>query len=226
MSVQEPPIGRVTRSKREAQVTYDRVSRWYDLVEGGWETRARRMGLRKLAARASETVLEIGFGPGHSLVELAQAVGPSGRIYGIDLSPQMRDLAQNRVERSGLGERVDLRCGDAVQLPLAANSCDGVFMSFVLELFDTPEIPRVLAECRRVLRVGGRICVVSLSMEGRPSRMRELYIWGHEHWPALLDCRPIYVTRALQAAGFQNADTTMISLWGLPVEIGCAFKRE
>ncbi len=226
MSVREPPVGRVTRSKREAQASYDRISRWYDLFEGSWETRARRMGLHKLAAHTGESVLEIGFGPGHSLVELAQAVGPSGRVYGLDLSPKMRTLAQSRIEQAGLGERVELKCGDAVRLPFAADLCDAVFVSFVLELFDTPEIPRVLSECRRVLRAGGRICVVSLSMEGRPSRMRQLYIRGHEHWPALLDCRPIFVARALKTASFQDADTTMLSLWGLPVEIVSAFKRE
>ncbi|MGE5141276.1 MAG: class I SAM-dependent methyltransferase, partial [Rudaea sp.] len=189
-----------------------------------WERRARELGLEKLAAGSGETVLEIGFGPGHSLVALARAVGSSGRIFGIDLSPKMSDLARHRVREAGLAQRVDFRSGDATQLPFAIGSCDAVFMSFVLELFDSPEIPQVLGECRRVLRAGGRICVVSLSMEGKPSRMRGLYIWGHERWPALLDCRPIFVGRALQAAGFQLGNNAMASLWGLPVEVALAVK--
>ncbi len=222
----EPTIRRVTRSKREAQASYDRISRWYDLLEGGWETRARELGLEKLAVGAGETALEIGFGPGHSLVTLAQAVGPSGHVNAIDLSPKMSELARRRVQEAGLADRVEFKSGDAAQLPFASASCDAVFMSFVLELFDTPEIPQVLGECRRVLRAGGRICVVSLSMEGKPSRWRDFYIWGHDRWPSLVDCRPIFVGRALQAAGFQLADKAAASIWGLPVEIVLAIKTQ
>ena len=48
-------------------------------------------------------------------------------------------------------------------MPFANDSMDGVFMSFTLELFDTPEIPQVLGECNRVLRPAGRLAVVGMS---------------------------------------------------------------
>jgi ubiquinone/menaquinone biosynthesis C-methylase UbiE len=218
MATGEPEIGRVTRSKAEAQATYDKISRWYDLLEGMWEKRAREAALQKLGVRAGERVLEIGFGPGHDLVALAQSVGETGKVYGIDLSPQMLSIAQSRVSDAGLTSRVDLRCGDAVRLPFDTDLFDAVFMSFALELFDTPEIPQVLGECRRVLRRDGRICIVSLSKSGRANWMRDLYEWGHERFPRLLDCRPIYVEKALRDAGFQILDATLVSLWGLPAE--------
>jgi ubiquinone/menaquinone biosynthesis C-methylase UbiE len=94
---------------------------------------------------------------------LAQAVGDTGKVYGLDLSEGMRNVAQARIEKAGLADRVDLHLGDAVQLPFESDSFDAVSMSSVLELFGTPEIPFVLRQCRRVLHVGGRICVVSLS---------------------------------------------------------------
>jgi len=224
MPKDEPQISRVTRSKEEAQATYDRISRWYDLLEGIWERRSRGVGLRKLGAREGEVVLEIGFGTGHGIVALAQSVGGSGRVYGMDLSPRMVDITRARVREAGLSERVELRCGDAVQLPFEAGAFDAIFMSFTLELFDTPEIPKVLKECQRVLRGEGRVCAVSLSKTGGSDWMRRLYEWGHRKWPQLFDCRPIFVQRALEGAGFHILDATQMPMWGLAVEIILASK--
>ena len=105
--------------------------------------------------------MEIGFGTGHSLVALAKAVGPKSTVFGLDLSDRMLQRAKASLAKFNLLARTRLRCADATQLPYAANSMDAVFMSFTLELFDTPEIPKVLRECKRVLRPGGRIVVVA-----------------------------------------------------------------
>jgi ubiquinone/menaquinone biosynthesis C-methylase UbiE len=219
MSSGKLEISRVRRSKAEAQETYDRISRWYDLLEGIWEKKARDVGLQKLDVKEGEIVLEVGFGTGHGIRALAQAVGESGRVYGIDLSHRMVHITQARVNEVGLSERVKLMRGDAEYLPFEAECFDAIFMSFTLELFDTPEIPKVLSECHRVLRSGGRICVVSLSKLGGSNWMKELYEWGHRRFPKFLDCRPIYVQTALIDAGFQILDATSMSLFGLPVEI-------
>ena len=125
----------------------------------------RKAGLDLLKPNAGESILEIGFGTGHTLVSLAKAVGPKGKVFGLDLSDQMAKLAKENLAKAGLLDRAKVRCGDATQLPYAASSMDGVFMSFTLELFDTPEIPKVLSECQRVLRPGGRIVVVGMSKD-------------------------------------------------------------
>jgi demethylmenaquinone methyltransferase/2-methoxy-6-polyprenyl-1,4-benzoquinol methylase len=214
---------RVLRSKDETRAFYDKISGVYDLLAERSEGPVRQTGLEKLALATGERVLEIGYGTGCCLAQLAAAVGGEGRVFGIDLSPGMRARAQERVEKANLTGSVELTCGDAAHLPYPDGGMDAVFMSFTLELFDTPEIPLVLGECRRVLRAGGRIGVVAITKEGREGLAVAAYEWTHEHFPNLLDCRPIFARRALEEAGFSIRDATITRMW-VPVEIVVAEK--
>ncbi|MHB1391202.1 MAG: class I SAM-dependent methyltransferase [Thermoleophilia bacterium] len=224
MTEAEKDISRVQRSVDDARASYDRISRWYDLLEGYWEGKARRQGLSQLAVTAGETVLEVGFGTGLSLVHLARAAGDSGRVLGLDISEGMARMARKRLARKHLPDRVELMVGDFLEYELPVESCDAIFMSFVLELFDTPQIPEVLEKCRYLLKPGGRLGIVSLTKEGPDTAMRRLYELGHEKLPRLLDCRPINVGRALKRAGFTIKSSSRVSIWGLPVEIVLAVK--
>lgn len=218
-------ISRVTRSKAQAKAAYDRMSRWYDLMSGSFEGRYRRQGLRMLQPEEGDVILEIGFGTGHSLVELAKAVGTTGKVYGIDLSSGMMKVARTRIERAGLESRVELLCGDATQLPYADSSFDKIFISFTLELFDNPEIPAVLSECRRVLRDEGSIGIVALSKNGGPNISTRIYEWFHKRMPSFVDCRPIYTQTALTDAGFHVIESKELSSLGLRFELVLAGKQ-
>ncbi len=216
----ETSVSRVNRSKEVARQSYNRLSRWYDFIAGSTEKKYRDWGLEKLSAQPGEKVLEIGFGTGHCLVTLAKAVGPGGRVIGLDISDGMLAIARERLQGEGLSDRVDLQLGDAAKLDfLAAGSLDGVFMSFTLELFDNPEIPRVLQECHRVLKPGGRLAVVSMTKTDPPGMAVRMYEWFHEHMPDYADCRPIFARQALEQSGFTIQDVSHSSMWGLPVEI-------
>jgi ubiquinone/menaquinone biosynthesis C-methylase UbiE len=217
-------VSPVQRSKAEARAAYDKMSRWYDVLAGSSERKFVHLGLEKLAALEGEVILEIGFGTGDALLALAQAAGASGRVYGIDISEGMLNVAREKLEAAGLAERVELRLGDAVQLPFGDRFFEGIFMSFTLELFDTPEIPVVLAECRRVLGSEGRLAVVAMSKKGAGGPMLRLYEWTHRKLPKYVDCRPIFVRKALEDVGFQVIDSEVRSMWGLPIEIVVAKK--
>jgi len=207
----------VSRSRPAARQAYDRASRW-SRMEEPFERRAQLAGIRLLRVQPSEHVLEIGCGAGGALVGLARRVGPGGRVVGVDLSPRMIPLAAARLRQAGLAGRAELMVADAIAIPFEDASFDAVFMSFTLELFDTPEIPLVLAECRRVLRSGGRIGVVALSRAAPVGRLTRLYERLHDRFPATLDCRPIHARLAIEAAGFGQARSAFVPLWGLRAE--------
>jgi len=209
---------RVFQSKDQTRAFYNKISRVYDLLSERSEAPMRKAGLELLRARSGESVLEIGFGTGHSLVALAKAVGPKGTVFGLDLSDKMLQRAKMSLAKFNLLARARLRCGDATQLPYEANSMDAMFMSFTLELFDTPEIQKVLLECKRVLRPGGRIVVVGMSKDAKHDPLVGAFEWTHEHFPNFLDCRPIYVRVALEKAGFKIESALMKHMW-IPVEI-------
>jgi len=213
----------IARNRARTVHNYNRLSRWYDGLAGRAEKKYRHLGLQALDPRAGERILEIGFGTGQCILVLAKAVGQGGKVCGIDISQGMLAVAEKRLRKAGIGEWVDLRIGDAVQLSFEPGSFDAVFMSFVLELFDAPEVPLVLGECRQVLRPGGRIGLVAMALPDKPGIAVRLYEWFHARWPALVDCRPILVREALREAGFIIESAQRLKMWGLPVDVilGC-----
>jgi ubiquinone/menaquinone biosynthesis C-methylase UbiE len=219
-----PEISRVFRSKEEAMIAYDRLSRWYDWLASGSERPLAELGLKKINVSSGEKVLEIGFGTAHSLLVLATAVGDAGEVHGIDISRGMVKVARGKIARANLSQRISLEQGDAVVLPFYSDAFHAIFISFALELFDTPEISTVLSECWRVLRPGGRICVVAIARDEQEILPQRIYEWFHQHLPAYADCRPIFVQSALDLAGFQMQEIVRKYMWGLPVDICVALK--
>jgi len=223
MPSEEREISRVKRSKEEAKDSYDRMSKWYDLMAKPEKKYVMR-GVEKLDINEGENVLEIGFGTGDALLSLAKNVGESGLVYGIDISEGMLEVAQSKLDKAGLANRTNLILGDASKLPFDANFFNALFMSFTLELFDTPDIPVLLQECKRVLKTGGRLGVVAISDIDDDNFMMKLYKWAHLKFPSYVDCRPIFTQEELQKSGFNIKSTERHTMWDLPVDIVIAVK--
>jgi demethylmenaquinone methyltransferase/2-methoxy-6-polyprenyl-1,4-benzoquinol methylase len=214
---------RVERPARSARDWYDTLSRWYRLVEP-LESTARTTGLDLLAADVGESALDVGVGAGGALVALADGVGSTGHACGVDVADGMCRVSRERAAASGFADRTEVICGDARSLPFTRGCFDAAFCSFTLELFDTPDIPRVLGEVRRVLGADGRLAVVSLaSREGETDPLLvRAYERLHEAAPTYVDCRPIPVERILRDGGFRVVRTRSVSAWGLPVTAAIA----
>ena len=210
---------RVYRTKAQAKKNYDKISHFYDCFAGGFESNYRNMALDQLNIKSGETILEIGFGTGHCLIQMAKSVGMTGMVFGVEISSGMLEVTKKRLQKKGLLDRVDLYCGDAIKMPYNEHKFDAVFMSFTLELFDTPEIPIILKEIIRVLKYEGRLGVVSMSREDGKSLLFKLYEWAHKKFPNYADCRPIYVEQSLKEAGFEIKNKNKVKILGLPLEI-------
>lgn len=111
-------------------------------------------------------VLDLASGTGEPALSLANAVGPQGRVIATDLVPEMLAHARQNAQAQGL-LNIDFRLADAEGLPFADAEFDRVTCRFGIMFF--PDIPKAMAEIRRVLKPGGRVCfAVFGSLEENP----------------------------------------------------------
>lgn len=121
---------------------------------GGDITARRRASFDALRIAPGETVLDIGCGIGLLTEELARATGPSGRVVGIDPSPDMRRQAHLRCDEM---ENVTIADGRADALPVADGMADKAVAVQVFEYLS--DLPAALTEAARALRPGGRLVI-------------------------------------------------------------------
>jgi SAM-dependent methyltransferase len=105
---------------------------------------------------AGMTVLDLGSGAGIDCFLASRQVGPTGRVVGVDMTPEMVERARANA-RSGGYENVEFRLGEIEALPVADQSVDVVISNCVLNL--STDKARVLADINRVLKPGGRVVI-------------------------------------------------------------------
>ena len=152
---------------------YEKQAPRYDRSIAFWEKVLFGDGRQWVCSRAQGEVLEVAIGTGRNLTFYPAGVS----LTGIDLSPAMLERAR---ERAGeLGMEVDLREGDAQDLPFPGGSFDTVVCT--LSLCNVPDDRRAVAEMKRVLRPGGRLLLLdhirAASGLGRAVQKALEFVW-------------------------------------------------
>jgi SAM-dependent methyltransferase len=166
--------------------------------------------LRVADLRPGETVLDLGSGGGIDVLLSARRVGPTGYVYGLDMTDEMLDLARRNTTEAG-ASNVEFRKGHIEAIPLPDASVDVVISNCVINL--SADKPAVFAEMFRVLRPGGRVGVSDVVAEDRltPAQRAERGDWAGCVAGAL--SRSEYA-EGLAAAGFVDIDVTFTEAAG------------
>jgi arsenite methyltransferase len=149
-----------------------------------------------------QTVLDLGSGGGIDVLLSARRVGSTGKVYGLDMTDEMLELARDNQRKAGI-DNVEFLKGDIQAIPLPSNSVDVVISNCVINL--APDKSQVLAEAFRVLKPGGRLAVSDVIVRGEvsPALRRDMELWVGCIAGALDETD--YKAK-LGAAGFQDVD--------------------
>lgn len=155
-----------------------------------------------------QTVLDLGSGGGLDCILAAQKVGETGRVFGVDMTPEMLEKARANVQRLGL-QNVEFRQGYLESLPLGDNSIDIVISNCVINL--SPDKSQVFHEIFRVLKPGGRVAVSDIVTNGQLPDVVKNSLSG---WAACVSgaINVNEYTSAMKAAGLVDIQVTPVAL--------------
>jgi arsenite methyltransferase len=152
--------------------------------------------------REGETILDLGSGAGFDSFLAALRVGKTGRVIGVDMTPEMIDKARENAQKGGY-ENVEFRLGEIENIPAADKSVDVIVSNCVINL--SPDKERVFKESYRVLRPGGRLMVSDIVL------LKELPVVIKNSIDAYIGCLSGAIMKAeyikkIREAGFQDVE--------------------
>lgn len=156
--------------EKDVHDLFTRVALHYDqmnnLISLGTQKGCRKKFLKELKVAPGEFALDLCCGTGDITIALAKQVGPSGNVIGLDFNQEMLDLAEQKIRQQDLQKEIQLKQGDAMELPYPDQSFDIVTIGFGLR--NVPDANQVLKEIYRVLKPTGKVGVLETSQPTNP----------------------------------------------------------
>ena len=156
--------------EKDVHDLFTRVALHYDqmnnLISLGTQKVWRKKFLKELKVAPGEFALDLCCGTGDITIALAKQVGPSGNVIGLDFNQEMLDLAEQKIRQQDLQKEIQLKQGDAMELPYPDQSFDIVTIGFGLR--NVPDANQVLKEIYRVLKPTGKVGVLETSQPTNP----------------------------------------------------------
>jgi demethylmenaquinone methyltransferase/2-methoxy-6-polyprenyl-1,4-benzoquinol methylase len=185
-----PGDGSGTLQAPQVRAMFDRIAGIYDLMNSAmtaglhhrWRARAAELAL----LRPGDSALDVACGTGDLALALAARVSPGGEVLGCDFSEAMLDRARTKASAprdAGQSARVRFEWADALSLPYEDGSFDAATVGFGARNFE--DLPRGLREMARVVRPGGRVVVLEITMPTRAPLAQFYRLWFDRLVPAL-----------------------------------------
>ena len=209
-------------------LTRSQVAAYYDRFGAKQDTQAfyEDAALDRLVAHAefesADSVFEFGCGTGRFASRLlSKHLRASASYLGVDLSPTMVKLAQQRV--APYAERANIILTDgSMRFPAADRSIDRIVSTYVFDLLSESDIDLVISESARVLSPGGRLCLASLTSGITFTSKIVSATWSiiyRLHAPLVGGCRPIQLEALLVQRNWSIDYRSVITRWGVPSEV-------
>jgi ubiquinone/menaquinone biosynthesis C-methylase UbiE len=170
-------------AKLKAQIAYNAASDHFDDEPLAFWARAGRRTVERLALRTGATVLDVGCGTGASAIPAAMAVGPTGRVIGVDLADQLLDRAREKAQQHGL-LNVEFRQGDMEDLGYRDGNFDAVISIF--SVFFVPDMTKQVAELWRMVKPGGQLAITTWGPQAFEPGATAFWAAVREHAPPAL----------------------------------------
>ncbi|GHE23201.1 bifunctional demethylmenaquinone methyltransferase/2-methoxy-6-polyprenyl-1,4-benzoquinol methylase UbiE [Sphingobacterium griseoflavum] len=150
--------------KEQVADMFNNISKTYDMLNRmmtmGIDTIWRKKAIRSLQNLAPQLILDVATGTGDFAIESLRILNPR-KIIGVDISSGMLAVAQEKIVKKGLADRLEVQLGDSEKLQFEDNTFDAVTVAFGVRNFEN--LPQGLADIRRVLKPGGRAVILELS---------------------------------------------------------------
>lgn len=152
------PMGELGEAKAKAAAAYNAAADHFDHPVSSFWHRFGRQTVERLGLREGETVLDVCCGSGGSALPAAEAVGPQGKVVGVDLAERLVQLGEAKARAKGLGN-IEFKTSDMLALGYPGASFDVVVCVF--GIFFVPDMVTATKELWRMLRPGGRLALTT-----------------------------------------------------------------